>query len=295
MNIKDIKYFIEVVEQKNFTKAAEKMHITQPAISKSIKLLEQDINEKLINREAKGFELTEAGENFYINAKKGMVSIELELAKLQDSISVKKETIVVGIPPVIGTVYFPKIIASFKEDYPHVNVVIVEQGSNKIKEGVEKGEVQVGAVVAPVKSDKVMINHLIYGDIMAVVSKEHPLASQSYVDICDLKNEKFLTFNEEFMMYNKTIRVCDEAGFEPEIILKTSQWDFIIEMVALDQGITLMPRHILERYNTKSLKLLPIKRPTIKWNVAIITKKNKYVSKAVNDFINHIIQMSEHY
>ncbi|MFI3213433.1 MAG: LysR family transcriptional regulator [Eubacteriales bacterium] len=290
MNIKDIKYFIEVVELKSFTKAAEKMHVSQPAISKAIRLLEQDINVTLINREAKHFTLTKEGQTFYTNAKKANISIDLELARLQESINIKQEDVIVGVPPVIGTVYFPKIIAEFKEIHPHINLIMVEKGSNTIKAAIEDGSIDVGAVVTPVKSDKTIINHIIYGEIVVVLNKQHPLADKSAISIKELKNENFLTFTEDFMMYDKTISVCHEAGFKPEIVLKTSQWDFILEMVSLSQGITLMPRHILERFNTNNLKLLPITSPSIRWNVAIITKKNKYLSNAVNLFINHIVQ-----
>ncbi len=290
LSIKDIKYFVEVVEAKSFTKAAEKMHLTQPAISKSIRLLEQDINIKLINREAKHFELTEDGESFYVNAKKAIIAIDLELAKLHDSLKIKQETIIVGIPPVIASVYFPGIVASFKEQNPHINVLIAENGSNKIKLEVAEGIIEVGAVVTPVKSDKVVVNHVIYGDVVAVVSSSHKLANRTGIDICELKEEKFITFTEEFMMYNKIIEVCNKVGFEPEIIFKSSQWDFIMEMVALSQGITLMPKAIVDRFKIPQVVLLPVKSPSIKWNVAIVTKKHRYLSNAATKFIKHIIE-----
>lgn len=92
------------------------------------------------------------------------------------------------------------------------------------------------------------------------------------------------------MMYNKTIKICKEAGFEPDIILKTSQWDYIMEMVALEQGISIMPEPIVQRFKNDDIKLISIENSNINWNTGFILKEDKYISKTLKSFIDYTIK-----
>jgi len=89
-------------------------------------------------------------------------------------------------------------------------------------------------------------------------------------------------------MYDKTIDVCKECGFEPYITLKTSQWDFIIEMVSLNQGITIIPKPIVKRFKVNDIKMIPIKSPEISWDVGFILKNNEYISTTTKLFIEYV-------
>ena len=82
--------------------------------------------------------------------------------------------------------------------------------------------------------------------------------------------------------------MCAKAGFEPNIICTSSQWDFIAEMVALNQGISILPRPILSKFYSKNIRLLTIKDPEFPWNIALIVRKDKYVSKAIKLFIEFV-------
>ncbi|MEG2354108.1 MAG: LysR family transcriptional regulator [Clostridium sp.] len=292
MNLKDITYFVEVVKRKNFTKAANDLHISQPALSKAIKILEHETKTQLIDRNTKKFKLTDEGEILFENAKTALEIINTEMYKLEDSLLSCKKTLTIGLPPVVGSVYFPSIIAEFREEYPDIDLKILEEGSNDIMRKVEDGTIEVGAIILPINSENLIPINITDGDVMLVVSKKHKLANRKTINVDELKNENFITFNENFMMYNKTINACIESGFEPNIIMKTSQWDFIIEMVGLNQGITIMPKPIVERFKTNDIKLIHIKKPEIHWDIGFIVKKDKYMSKTLKLFVeyatNHI-------
>ena len=284
MNIKEITYFLEVVKERNFTKAANNLYISQPALSKAIKNLEKETQTQLIERKTKNFKLTYEGEIFYENARKSIDIINTEIFKLQDSIMNCKKTLTLGIPPVIGSVYFTSTIVKFKQNHPDIDIQIVEEGSNNIKCKVVDESIELGAVIFPVEEDGIIASEIVSGDVMIVVSEEHPLANRKSIDVKELKDEKFIVFNENFMMYDKTINACKESGFEPSIVMKMSQWDFILEMVALNQGITIMPKLIVERYKMKGLNTISISNPEINWNIGFIVKKDKYMSKTLKLF-----------
>lgn len=290
MKIKDITYFLEVVKEGNFTRAANNLYISQPALSKNIKNLEKEVNAQLIERNSKSFRLTYEGEIFYRNAKKSIDVIQEELNKLQDTFTSCNRVINLGLPPVIGSVYFTSVIASFKNENPAIDVRIIEEGSNKIKSSVEEEHIDLGVVILPVENSNLITKSISNGKVMLVVSKDHRLANLDNVNLSELKDEKFITFNEKFMMYNKTIEACKIAGFEPNIILKTSQWDYIMEMVSLNQGVSIMPEPIVRRFKREDFKLISVENPNISWNVGFILKKDKHISKYLKSFIEFTIE-----
>ena len=100
-----------------------------------------------------------------------------------------------------------------------------------------------------------------------------------------LQNERFITLNSTFMLYDQIKALCNIAGFEPDIVCESSQWDFIAEMVALNQGISILPRPILKKYNSDQVKLISLTEPHFSWDIAIILKKDKYISKLISSFI----------
>lgn len=288
MDIKDITYFVELAKEKNFTRASNNLHISQPALSKAIKLLEYETNTKLIERNTKMFKLTQQGEIFFENAKKALDIIKFEMYKLKDCLTYSKKVLKLGLPPVIGAAYFPSIIAKFQEKYPDIKIQIIEEGSNEIKEKVKDEEIELGVTIIPIESKTLTTIPIAKGHVVLVVNKKHKLSSKKYIDIKELKNEKFITFNEDFMMYDKTIDACKECGFEPDIILKTSQWDFIIEMISLNQGITIIPKPIVKRFKVNDIKMIPIKSPEISWDIGFILKDNEYISTSAKLFIEYV-------
>lgn len=290
MKIKDITYFLEVVKEGNFTKAANNLYISQPALSKNVKSLETEMGTQLIERNSKSFKLTYEGEIFYKNAKESMDIIQQELNNLQDTFNSCKRIITLGLPPVIGSVYFTSVIASFKSKNPHIDIKIVEEGSNHIKSSVEEERIDIGVVIFPIEDENLITFPITNGNVKLVVGKNHRLSNLESIDAKELKEEKFITFNEKFMMYNKTIKICKEAGFEPDIILKTSQWDYIMEMVALEQGISIMPEPIVQRFKNDDIKLISIENSNINWNTGFILKEDKYISKTLKSFIDYTIK-----
>ncbi|OOB78886.1 MAG: hypothetical protein BEN19_08445 [Epulopiscium sp. Nuni2H_MBin003] len=292
MNIKDIRYFQMVAEYKNFTKAAEKLHITQSGLSKAIKSLENEIGITLIDRSVKKFTLTEKGKAFQSYSNETLIKIDSELAKLENNLQKNNNLITIGLPPVIGSVYFAKFIANFSKIYPYASFSMFEDGSNIVKQDMENGKYDIGVIISPVRSDKLVVEHIIYGEMVLVVHKSHRLVNNKYVNIRELEREKFITFKEDFMVYNKTVNACQKNGFTPDIIFKTAQWDFIIEMVRQNHGITIMPKTILERYPTEGVVYIGVKNPVMKWNIAIITKKNKVIPEIAKNFLEFIMATS---
>lgn len=122
LDARQLYYFIEVAKQKSFTKAAKALHLSQPTISKVVKNLEDELNIELIDRSGKGIELTIAGEVFLNEGKKIIGMIEDLSSLLDDMKDLKKGKIIIGIPNLIGYLYFPPILKAFRDLYPNITI-----------------------------------------------------------------------------------------------------------------------------------------------------------------------------
>lgn len=285
MTLKQLTYFLEIAKMKNFTKAAANLYISQSALSKTVKAMESELGVQLIDRTVNHFKLTPEGEIFYQKGLIAIKNINSELEDLYGSLGTEKGHITVGIPPVIGTAYFTSIIYKFRNMYPDVELKIIEAGANTIKKWVSEGEVDIGVVILPVSNDDFNVIPIVTAENVLLINKNHPLAQYDEVSFKMLKDERFIALNSTFMLYDQIISLCRISGFEPNIVCESSQWDFITEMVVLDQGVSILPRPILKRYNSDKLKLISLKDPSFSWNIAIIFKKDKYISRIIKSFI----------
>ena len=137
MEMKHLQYFIEVTRAGSFTHAAEKLYMTQPAISRIIKSLEDELEASLFIRSRKKLSLTDAGKILYEHAQvmeKQFQALRLELESLS---FLKKGHIRIGLPSIIDSVFFSKLIASFHKEYPDITFQLIEDGSKRIEEKVE--------------------------------------------------------------------------------------------------------------------------------------------------------------
>lgn len=288
MEIRQLTYFTEVAREKSFTIAAKTLHISQPALSKMIKNLEEELGVLLFDRSEKFPQLTDAGEELFEHAQKLLADFEFLTESIRDREQLKKGHIKIGLPPVIGTSYFPSLIAGFRQMYPGVTLTILEEGAKTIADKVEEGSVDAGIVILPVDTSKFDVIPIVTDENVLIVHQNHPLALKEIIQYKDLKDEHFVLLNETFMLYHRIISSCREAGFEPNVTFKSSQWDFIAELVALNQGISILPRPILEKFNSETILQVPINHSSVMWETAIILKKNRYVSFALKRFIEYV-------
>jgi DNA-binding transcriptional LysR family regulator len=284
MDIKQLQYFIEVAKYNSFTKAAEQLFITQPTISKMIKNLEDELGVVLFDRSRKKLILTDAGRIIYEQAllvDKAFHNLESEMDNL---FGLKKGHIRIGLPPIFDPRLFPKLVGSFHEKYPAITFELMEDGSKKIEEEVATHELDIGVVVLPTNNDVFQYFSFMEEDLRLIVHPKHPLADLEEVNLSELSKESFIIFNKDFVLHDRIISSCNQAGFNPHIISESSQWSFIEEMVSCKLGVSLLPESICSHLTTK-VKTIKVMNPSIGWNLAIIWSKDQYLSFAAKEWL----------
>lgn len=284
LEIKHLRYFIEVTRTGNFTHTAENLYITQPALSRIIKSLEDELGARLFIRSRKKLMLTDAGRVLYKYAQEIEKQVQHMETELDSLLTLKKGHIRIGLPTVINSFFFSDLIGYFHQEYPEVTFQLEEDGSKRIEEEIVNDKLDFGVVVLPDKHDMFDYYTFVNENLKLVVPSYHHLAGEQEVSLQDLKEEAFIMFNQDFSLRNRILAACKEAGFQPKIISETSQLDFIEEMIASNLGITLLPESTSLGL-TSNVHTIAVENPTIEWNLAMIWKKDAHLSQINKEFI----------
>ncbi|BBH21734.1 putative HTH-type transcriptional regulator YwbI [Paenibacillus baekrokdamisoli] len=288
MDIRQLSYFLEVAKEVSFSKASVKLHLSQPTLSKVVKNLEEEIGMALFDRSTRRMHLTEAGEVVQAQAQMIIQSMENLLSAVADLSQMKTGKFRLGLPPVIGSSFFPEIIAQFHALHPQIKIELIEEGGKLIERSLLEGNIDLGIVVLPVDEQLFEIVPIIQRELKLVVNIKHPLAGRNKVNLQELQNEAFILFRQGFAIHDRVREACIRKGFEPNISYESTQWDLMSEMVIANLGISLLPETITAKLDPTRICIIPEIEPAVHWNLGIIWAKNKYLSHAARGWIEFV-------
>lgn len=288
MEFKQLKAFEAAARHLNFSKAAEELYLTQPSISKMVKALEEELEAILFER-SPSLQLTDVGIELYNRSLQiiGLAeSIPEEITKFRDT---HVGEIKIGIPPIVGASFFPKLIGEFRKLYPGITIKLVESGSKSIINQLDEGKLDIGIVCSyPARIDEYLIKEFISSPLMAVINNQNPISKAESLTYEGLMDQNFILFQEDFSLYDIIISRCADAGYYPKLICNSSQRDFILEMVRANLGITLLPRIITDGISDASMTVISMKEPQVFLNLLMLWRAKAYKSKAMSEWIKFV-------
>ena len=281
-----LEYFVRVVEEKSFTKAAERLFISQPALSKSIRALEQELGVTLFRRDPRELSLTGEGEIVYRYAMDILSYWKARTEELTAALEQGKGTLRFGLPPSVGSVFFSRVLHEYGVKFPQVNIQIFEGTSKKIETMVTEDQIDLGVVIEPYENPHMRLKTVYRSDVVLAVSQKHRLARRATVDFAELKEEPMLLVSKEYMFHDQVLARCAQAGFVPNVTFTTSQWDLLLEMTAENHGVTLIGRPLVEKLYRDRICCVALREPEFPWTLGLICKKCKALTGAAKSFWN---------
>lgn len=284
MDIKHMKYFVEVVDQKGMTNASKSLYIAQPTISKAIKDLEKELDMTFFDRSKRQLVLTDAGKVFYKKCKEILTLFKDLPKEINSLLGLETGHISIGLSAVMNMNKFIHILGEFHQEYPNVTYNLVEKGGKMIETQLINDEIDIGITTIPVDQDIFHSIPLYQEDLKLVVNKEHRLANREQINMAMLKDEDFILFNEDFYLNDKIIEAAKNAGYVPKTISKISQWNFIENLLSAHLGVSILPENIVNLLDG-SFKNITIDDPGMRWELGVIWKRDKYLSHATRKWI----------
>ncbi|MEM8677423.1 MAG: LysR family transcriptional regulator [Cyanobacteria bacterium P01_G01_bin.67] len=239
MELRHLKYFVAVGEELHFGRAAAKVQITQPVISDQIRRLEQELGVKLFFRTKRTVKLTEPGKIFFTEAKQILERVDKAVSAAQKADRGELGSFTIGYTgPALYTL-LPKIIRTFRDRYPQVELVLKEICTNEQVEALNSGNIEVGFLHPPIDGEFEYISIMTEKMVLAL-PEDHPLSTFTEVPISKLSDQSFILFprREGASLYSRILSICQEAGFNPKVVQEASPQPTMIGLVAAGIGVS---------------------------------------------------------
>jgi LysR family transcriptional regulator, transcription activator of glutamate synthase operon len=294
MELRHLRYFEAVARHSHVTRAAAELHIAQPALSKQISQLEQELGVALFDRVGRNVRLTEAGEALLPHARAVMAQVEAARAEMAERIGLSRGRATVGTPPTVGTQLLPRVLAAFNRRYPGIELRLHEAGVQTLLDLLETGLTDVAVVTLPVEDEHLTVMPLFSEEMVVAVWREHPLAGRETVCFADLAAEPWVLSPENYELREATLSACQRAGFAPRVVLDGGETDTLLRFVAAGIGIALVPR--LAMQGLSDLIPLRISDQQLQRSLGLVWRGDRVASpaaRALREFLTEELRRHE--
>ena len=286
MDVHALRILVEVVRQKGFTRASQVLRVGQPAVSKAVKALEEELGTPLLLRQRRRVRLTDAGRIVVERGQGVLDSLRALEEEVEELSSLRRGRLRIGTPPVVGVAFLAALLAEFHRAHPGIALELREEGSHQIEALVLGHELDVGAVVLPTDERAFGTLPFVQDELRAVLHPAHPLAHRRSVTLRELADTPFVLYRPEFALHGHVLEACRRAGFAPSVVSESSHWDFIVALVAANIGAALLPSTICRRLDRREVRTVRMAEPVIPWNVALVWRRDRHLTPATRAWLD---------
>lgn len=282
MEIQQLYYYMELCKQKNFTEAGYACNMTQGALSKQIRKLENELGITLIRRNTRKFELSKEGEIFLSYAKKMTGTYEEMLKNVQ-----KNQEIKIGCMPVLAPYHFARLVEDFRKEYPDIKLVIDERIASEIQENSDRYDFLILRENMMEDQKKFRFSPLYDDKLCAVLYEKHPLYGRDRLQLKELKDDVFIFPERGSGSYEVFYKSCEKAGFEPKIAFEFPQANTIMSFVSEGVGVTITFSTVYREAKCAGVKMIPLE-DELHSVISLFYRKNKPLDYAKKQFLNYV-------
>jgi DNA-binding transcriptional LysR family regulator len=287
-----------VATEKNFTKAAEGLYLSQPSLSKQIKRLEKNLGILLINRENKKVSLTEKGKIFLDYSERILALCEESCRILMDFKSVERGNLKVGASQTIGTYLLPRVLSLFAQNYPQMSLNFQVNSTQIIAKSVSNREIDLAVVGGeiPNKLKKhLSLKHFVEDEFNLIVPKSHPFAFKKQITEKELYNLNFITLNSNSPIRKFIDNILSKNQIEIKklkIIMELNSIEGIKTAVSLGLGAAFLSSSAIEKeIRLKKIEKVNIENIRITRNLSIISNPESYKPRAFQFFYKELLEL----
>lgn len=287
MNLKRLSYFCQLAKSGNFTRAAHVIGIAQPALSISIRKLEQELGLKLINRAEKNDLLTSEGKVLFESATKLLAQAQLVELELQELKDLSRGTVKVGISAMMGSYYLTDAILAFKQQYPNIKIQLIDQGTAALEVMLSNGELDIALLRDVQEANHLRYVGIIREEMVVGVAASHPFANEPAVTLAQFCSQSLVLFHEGYFLREAVSQYSKANQLTLDIKMETNLIELQKTLVKNNVGITTCLSKVLS--DQPELIAVPFS-PAIVLNLGLAWKKNHYLSIASKVFIDFVKQ-----
>lgn len=290
MNIRQIRAFLAVANTMSFASAAAQLHLSQPALSSSIKGLEEDLGGKLFQRTTRRVGLTPEGEVFLLIAKRLLSQWENAEDEMKQRFTLQRGKITIASMPAFAASLLPKAVRNFHQAYPDIQVAIDDVLSDTVVEMVRNNHVEIGISFEPNNLVDLMFYPL-YDDIFIVIMpKDHPLAVQNTIAWRDLLEYDFITLQRPSSVREMIEESLKAAGINVVVAFDAHQLATVGRLVSEGMGVAVVPALYKQQAIEQGSICRPVVQPEIRRRIGVICKPKSNLSIAAASMLEVLMQ-----
>lgn len=296
MTITQLHYVLAVAEHQNFTKAAQKVFVTQPTLSMQIQKLEEELDILIFDRSKKPIQLTEVGEKIVTQAR----NIVNESGRIQDIVDQQKGFIGgafrLGVIPTVMPTLLPMFISNFLKKYPKVKLKIEELHTEAIIEKLKEGHLDAAIAATPLEIEGIKENVLYYEPFVGYIPNSHRLFKSEKIEVDELDLDDMLLLKDGHCFKDGVINLCktSKAYNEDQLQLESGSFETLIKLSNEGLGMTLLPYlHTLDLKNSEKENLRMFKDPVPAREVSLIYNRSELkiqIIEAIKGIISGVVK-----
>jgi DNA-binding transcriptional LysR family regulator len=289
MELRHLRYFLAIVGERHFTRAAKKLGIAQPPLSQQIRQLEDEVGTRLFTRTARGVTLTAAGEAFLPHAEAALREVDRARIAARRIRQGDLGTIRIGFTSAASlNPLVPAVISAFRNSYPDVELRLVVHATNPLLAQLTQDLIDL-AFARPTSTERESLRAIPLPDerLWIALPIGHALATRKRLRVGDLRNEPFILYPRAngSLLYDSIIAACQTAGFSPRVVQEAPQMASMVSLVAAGVGVTLVPESVCQ-LRPAGVRYIPIHGQTPLAMLWLVAQRGA-IASGVDNFLRH--------
>lgn len=290
MELRQIRYVLAVAEERSFSRAATRLHLAQPSLSQQIAKLEKLLGVSLFHRLPQHVELTDAGQRF-VQVAQTLVDMSEGLEREMRAYAVGESgKLLVGSLPITGAYVLPRVISAFTQQFPGVELQLMEDTSSHLEQLLVRGKIDVSLLTLPIGDPSLEVIPAIHEEIFLAVPPQHPLAEREEVSLEEVADQPFILLKEGQGFRTISLRLCEQAGFRPRIVFESSNIQTVQSLVAAGMGLSFAPKMITLAPGTiePPVYLRMVDKPYR--TLVVAYRKDRPLSRPAEAFVGYLVE-----
>ncbi|MDR1816482.1 MAG: LysR family transcriptional regulator [Clostridiales Family XIII bacterium] len=289
MEIRQLQHFRQVCLDRNLSRAAENLYITQQGLSHSIGKLERELGVTLFLRTKNGVVPTEAALSFREDVDAFLLSFDALKQKMQKVAGEAKGSLRLAMTPGATTRFVPWLVGAFSERYPGIDLTILESPDGVIEDQIIQDVCDLGCSHEPRDKEQIEWFPLFRDDVVVMMRRDNPLALRGAVRFADLSTEKFIMLPPEFRWHDEILGLCRAAGFEPHVAYTTWDINITFNLIREVGGIGFLHRDLGQSFRKDEIALVPLHEDEgVRWELGLLRKRGRRQNFACDVLFEYI-------
>lgn len=287
MELRQLRYFVTVAEEMNFRRAAERLHIAQPALSQQISKFEKELRTTLFERTTRRVELTDAGRVLLDEGRRVLAEADHALAAVEQVAHGEVGLLRIGFVSSAALRIVPATVLALQRAWPGVQVELSESTTDRQLSGIADGILDIGLVREVDRAEGIVVRPLTREPLLVAMHSSHPFANRTSVRLVELRDERFLTFprGQVSRLYDHIAALCHHAGFRLEAAQEAVQFPTLLGLVAANTGVTIVPAS-LRALHLPDLRYVALSDPQAASTVSVAYRADRQQVPAIRHFLD---------